>query len=132
MTATTTGVTLQINNVKLYVSVATLLMNDHITFSGYIKQGFKRPISWNKYRPELTTQPKSNNLDYLIDPTFINFNRLFVLSFKNGNDFLTRYPFDKYYLSLVEIKEFNFNWQSSNFWSTSEELSKKNCQNFKK
>ena len=105
MTATTTGVTLQINNVKIYVPVGGLLMNDNITFSEYIKQGFKRPIPWNKYRPELTTQPKSNNLDYLIDPTFINFNRLFVLSFKNGNDFLTRYPFDKYCMSLVEIKE---------------------------
>ena len=53
VTATTTGVTLQINNVKLYVPVATLLMNDNITFSEYIKQGFKSTIPWNKYRPEL-------------------------------------------------------------------------------
>ena len=35
-----------------------------------IKQEFKRSIWWNKYRSEITTQPKNNNLDYLIDPTF--------------------------------------------------------------
>ena len=29
----------------------------------------------------MTIQPKSNNLNYLIDPTFTNANRLIVLSF---------------------------------------------------
>ena len=62
---------------------------------------------WNKYRSEITTQTKNNNLDYLIDPTFRNINRLFVLSFKNGNDDPSRDVFDKYYMPLVEIKDFN-------------------------
>ena len=44
-----------------------------------VKQVFKRTISWNKYRSEITTQPKNNNLDYLTDPTLRNVNRLFVL-----------------------------------------------------
>ena len=30
-----------------------------------------------------------------------------VLSFKNGNNDPTRYSFDKYYMPLVEIKDFN-------------------------
>ena len=30
----------------------------------------------------MTIQPQNNNLSYLIDPTFINVNRLFVLSFQ--------------------------------------------------
>ena len=34
-------------------------------------------------------------------------NRLFVLSFKNGNDDPTRNSLDKYYMPLVEIKDFN-------------------------
>ena len=34
-------------------------------------------------------------------------NRLFVLSFKNGNDYPTRDSFNKYYILLVEIKHFN-------------------------
>ena len=32
--------------------------------------------------------------------------RLFVLSFKNGNDDPTENSFDKYYMLLVEIKNF--------------------------
>ena len=46
-----------------------------------LKSGFKRTIKWNKYRSQMTVQPKNNNLNYLIDPTFTN-NRLFVLSFQ--------------------------------------------------
>ena len=70
-------------------------------------RGFKRTISWNKYKSEITTQPKNNNLDYLIDPTFRNINRLFVLLFKTGDDDPTRYSSDEYYMPLVEIKDFN-------------------------
>ena len=34
-------------------------------------------------------------------------NRLFVLSLKNVDDNSTRYSFDRYYMPLVEIKDFN-------------------------
>ena len=81
--------------------------NDNIKFLENKKQGFKRTNSSNKYRSEMTTQPKNNNLDYLIDPTLRSINRLFVLSFRNGNNDATRGSFDKYYMSLVEIKDFN-------------------------
>ena len=46
-------------------------------------------------------------MDYLIDPTFQNINRLFVLSFKNGDDDPNRNSFDEYYISSVKIKVFN-------------------------
>ena len=55
----------------------------------------------------IATQPKNNYLDYMIDPAFRNINRLFVFSFKNGDDDSTRYSFDKYYMPLVKIKDFN-------------------------
>ena len=74
----TTGAIFQINDAKLYVLVVTLSVNDNSKFLENIKQGFKRTISWNKYRSEITAQPKNNNSDYLIDPTFRNINRLFV------------------------------------------------------
>ena len=82
-------------------------INDNIKTLENIKQGFTRTISWSKYRSELITQPKNNNLDYLIDPVLKNISRLFVLSFKKGNNDPTRNSFDKYYTSLVEIKDFN-------------------------
>ena len=91
----------------LYVQVVNLSANDNIKFLENIKEGFKRNISWNNYRSELKTQTKDNNLDYLIDPTFKDINRLFALSFKNGNDDPTRDSFVKYYIPLVEIKDFN-------------------------
>ena len=43
----------------------------------------------------------------MIDPTFININRLFVHSFKNSDDDPTRNYFDEYYMPLVETKDFN-------------------------
>ena len=103
----TTGVRFQINNPKLYVPVVTLLVNDNVKFLENIKQEFKRITSWNKYRSEITTQPKNNTLDYLIDSTFRNIKRFFVFSFKDGNNDLTRNSFDEYYMSLVKIKDFN-------------------------
>ena len=66
------GTTFQINNAKLYVSVATLSINDNITFLENIKPRFKRTISWNKYRSEITTQTKNNNLYYWNDPVLID------------------------------------------------------------
>ena len=96
-----------INSCKIYVPVVTLSISTNMKFLENIKQGFKRTISWNKYRSEITTQPKNNNLDYLIDSTFRNINRLFVLSFKTGNDNPTTHFFIKYYMPLVEIKDFN-------------------------
>ena len=96
------GAIIQINNAKFYVPVVILSINDNVTFLENIKQRFKRTISWNKDRSEITTQPK-NNLNHLIDLTF----RLFVLSFKNGDNGPTRDYFDKYYMPLLEIKYFN-------------------------
>ena len=92
---------------KFYVPVVTLSINDNIKFLENVKQGFRRIISWNKYRSEITTQSKNNNLDYLIAPRFRNINKLFVLSFKNGDNDSTRDSFEKYYMPLVEIKDFN-------------------------
>ena len=43
----------------------------------------------------------------LIDPTFTNINRLLVLSFRDGDNDPTRDSFEKCYISLVEIKDFN-------------------------
>ena len=82
----TTAATFQINNAKLYVPILNFSINDNIKFLKNIKQGFKTTISWNKYRSEITTQTKKSNLGYLIDPTLRIIIRLFVLSFKNGNN----------------------------------------------
>ena len=52
----------------------------------------------------MINQTATNNLNFLIDPTFNNFNRLLVLGFPNEED--TR-SFSKYYTPTVEIKDYN-------------------------
>ena len=61
-------------------------VNDNIKFLENVKQGFEIIIFCNKYRPEITTQPKNNNLGYLIDPIVRNIDSLFTRLLKNGND----------------------------------------------
>ena len=75
------GATFKIPDTKLYVPVATVSKENDAKRLEQLKTGFKRTIKWSKYRSQMTVQPQNNNLNYLIDPTFTNVNRLFVLSF---------------------------------------------------
>ena len=107
-----TGLKFKIENTKLHVPVVTLSKENHTKFLEQLKTGFKRTIKWNKYRSQMTVQPQNNNLNYLIDPTFTNVNRLFVLSFQRiaGENNTTkdyRDSFSHYYVPNVEIKDFN-------------------------
>ena len=71
--------TFKIADTKLFVPVVTLSKENQIQLLGQLKSGFKRTIKWNKYRSQMTIQPQNNNLNSLIDLTFMNVNRLFVL-----------------------------------------------------
>ena len=64
----TTSETLQINNGKFYVPFVTFSINDNIKFLENVKQRFKRTISWNKYRSEITTQKTRNSFDMYYKP----------------------------------------------------------------
>ena len=72
----------KITGCKLYVPVVTLSFENDNKHLEQLKTGFKRTIKWNKYKSEMSNQTKNNKLNYLIDPTFANGNRLFVLTFK--------------------------------------------------
>ena len=74
--------TFLITDTKLYVPVVTLSKENDIKLLEKLKSGFKKTIKWNKHRLQMTIQSNNNNLNYLIDPTFTNVNRLFVLSYK--------------------------------------------------
>ena len=91
----------------MYVSVVTLSKENDTKFLEQLKTGFKRTIKWNKHRSQMTVQSNNNNRNYLIDPTFTNVNRLFVLSFMRNNVGNNKDSFSYYYLPNVEIKDFN-------------------------
>ena len=63
----------------------------------------------------MTKQTKTNNVNYLIDPTFIKANRLFVLSFENEDD---RTSFSNYYTPKIQIKDFNVLIDDKRFFDT--------------
>ena len=99
-----TGATFAINDCKLYVPAVTLYKDDEIKLLTNLKSGFKREIIWNKYRSQMTTEAVNNNLNILIDPTFTNVNRLFVLEYQNADD---RQSFSQFYLPNVMVKDYN-------------------------
>ena len=88
----------------MYVPVVTLSKDDEIKLLTNLKSGSAREIIWNKYRSQMTTEAANNNLNILIDPTFTNVNRLFVLAYQNAND---RQSFSTFYLPRVMVKDFN-------------------------
>ena len=99
-----TGATLAINDCKLSVPAVTLSKDDEIKLLTNLKSGFKREIIWNKYRSQMTTEAVNNNLNILIDPTFTNVNRLFVLAYQNADD---RQSYSQFYLPNVMVKDYN-------------------------
>ena len=115
----------KITDTKIYVPVVTLSKENDIKLLEQLKSGFKRTIKWNKYRSQMTIQPQNNNLNYLIDPTFTNVNRLFVLSFTKDNAGDNRDSFSHYYVPNVEIKDFNVLIDGKSFFDLPVKMKKK-------
>ena len=99
-----TGATLAINDCKLYIPVVTLSKDDEIKLLTNLKSGYTKEIEWNKYRSQVSTEAVNKNLNILIDPTFSNVNRLFVLAYQTAYD---RQSFSQFYLPRVMIKDYN-------------------------
>ena len=99
-----TSTEFEITDCKLYAPVVTLSAENDNKLLEQLKSGFRRSIKWNKHMSQMSNQNKNNNLNYLIDTTFSNVNRLFVLSFENEDD---RTSYYKYYMPSVEIKDYN-------------------------
>ena len=100
-----TGATLAITDCKLNVPVVTLSKDDEIELLTNLKSGFKREIIWNKCRSQMTTEAINNNLNILVDPTFTNVNRLFVLSYATDDNNYNRQSYS--YLPKVMVKDYN-------------------------
>ena len=64
----------------------------------------------------MATQPKNNNFVYMVDLKFRNINRLFVQSFKAGENDLTSNSSDEYYIPLSETKGFSVLFVKKSIW----------------
>ena len=127
--AAPSGATFKITDTKLYVPVVTLSKENDIKLLQQLKAGFKRTIRWNKYPSEMSIQNNNNNLNYLIDPTFRNVNRSFVLSFKRieENNVKKDYRdfYSHYYVTKVQIKDFNALIDGKSFFDLPVKMKKK-------
>ena len=75
-----------VTDCKLYVPVVTLQTEYQNQLYKDLKTGISIDFTWIKYRSQMINQTATNNLNFLIDPTFNNVNRLFVLAFPNEEE----------------------------------------------
>ena len=75
-----------VTDCKLYVPVVTLQTEYQTQLYKDLKTGISIDFTWIKYRSQMINQTATNNLSFLIHPTFNNVNRLFVLPFPNEED----------------------------------------------
>ena len=105
--------TLAVTDTKLYVPVLTLSTHNNAKMLEKLKSGFKITINYNKYQPKVTTKAPKLHLEFLIEPSFQEVNRIFVLSFENKDD---RKIHKKYYLLTIKIKDYNVMIGGRNFF----------------
>ena len=55
----------------------------------------------------MTTEAINSNLNILVDPTFTNVNRLFVLSYAIDDNNYNRQSYSQFYISKVIVKDYN-------------------------
>ena len=118
---TPSGAKCKIAGTKLYLLVVTLSKENDTKLLEQLKTGYKRTIKWSKYWSQITNQPQNSNLNYLIDPTFTNVNRLFVLSFQriageNNTIKVYRHSFSRYYVPNSRIKALNVSIDGKSFF----------------
>ena len=111
----------EITNAKLVVLVAKLLQQ--------LTSGFRRAINWNEYQSDPKTYAQNRYLNHLVNPSFQEMNRLFVLSFENEND---RTSHSNYYLPKVEIKDYNVMIDGRNFFDQPINSDLKTYENIRK
>ena len=110
--------TFEITDTKFYVTVVTSSTQNNskllqlTKLLEQLRSGFKKTINLNKYQSKVTIQAPNPHLDYFIDFSFWLVNRLFILSFAKNTD---RTVHTKYYLSTVEIKNYNVMIDERNF-----------------
>ena len=75
--------TFSVTDCKLYSPVLTLQREYQNQLYKELKTGISIDFTWSNYISQMIYQTVTNNLNFLIDPTFNNVIRLYVLAFPN-------------------------------------------------
>ena len=119
----------EITDTKLYVLVVILSIQDSLKLLEQLKFGFERIIDWNKYQPKVSTERQNQYLDFLINCSFQEVNRLFALLFQNEID---RKVHTGYYLPQVETKYYNLMTDGKGFFNQPVESDMRTYDNIQK
>ena len=111
-----TAATFTITDTKLYVPVVTLKTEDNVKLSKLLREGFKRPIYWNKYK--VISNKNYTEIEYIrerLDASIQGVNRLFVFSYTRGANFTSENSYNKYFLPRLKIDNCNIKIDGRNF-----------------
>ena len=98
----------ELRDVELYVPVVTLSKNNEVKLYENFKNGLSREIAQNKYLSRVSKQNNNTDLNDLVDPTFVNVHRIFVLGNELANNGASyRHNISYYYIPHVLIKDSN-------------------------
>ena len=86
ITNSTGNVDFELKDAKQYVPVITLSIQDNTKLLEELKSGLSRTINWKKYQSNPKAYKRKRYLNHLVDPSFQEANRIFVLSFENEAD----------------------------------------------
>ena len=117
LTAATTAI-FKITDAKLYVPVVTLSIEDNTKISKLLNKGFKRQVSWIKYK---IIPSKKYDANYYIreriDASDQGVKRLFVLAYRDrgGANRGTADSHRRYFLPRVKIENYNIEIDGTNF-----------------
>ena len=113
ITGSTGARTFVIKGKKLYALVVTLSTQYNAKLRLQLKSGFKGVISCNKYLSKRESLRQNVDLNHLVEPSFQEINRLFVLAFESDTQ---RISHSRYYLPNAELKDYNIMINSKNFF----------------
>ena len=123
-----------INDTKLYVPVVTLSKEDNKDFIEQQNKDFQRSIYWNEYKTKAQNENAvANVFKYItLDPSFQGVNRLFVMAYNRVDGQPTRDERTKYYLPIIDLKQYNVIIDGINFYDNPIENNNEKYRELKK
>ena len=112
--------TFKITDVKFYVPIVTLSVEDNSKLSKLLNERLKRPIYWNEYKVnpnkivKIAAINEEKYIRELLDSSCQGVKRLFALAY--GNNQVSVDSYKKYFLPRVKIENYNIEIDGRNFY----------------
>ena len=109
--------TFTITDAKLFVPIVMLSIEDNARLSKLLSEGFKRPVSWNKYKviPN-KTYDQNHYIIELLEASYQGVKSLFVLAGNNGANRITADSHQRYFLPRIQVENYNTEVDGRNFY----------------